>query len=176
MNIKVEIRSFISEEKYRELIEFFTRKGSFIGEDYQETFYFEGEHDLRIQRTNNGAKIWLKKGQFHDDTRDEVEINFSREDFEKLEKLFRILGYEVALKWFRKRHTFTWQGISVLLDYAKGYGYILELGKMANEEEQEDAIRELRYKLATLKIPVTPREEFNKKFEQYKQHWRELVK
>ncbi len=176
MNVEVEIRSFLSEEKYKELIDFFTRKGTFQGEDYQETFYFDGEHDLRIQRNSTGAKIWLKKGQLHDDHREEVEIKFAREDFEKLEKLFRILGYEVAIKWFRNRHTFGWHGISVMLDYTKGYGYILELEKMSTEEDQEEALRELKYKLATLKIPLTPKEEFKKKFEHYKNHWKELVK
>ena len=87
-NIEVEIRSFISSEKYEELIEFFKENAEFINDDYQETYYFDAEQDLRIQRNNNYSKIWLKKGKLHDEQREEIEIKFNKEDFEMLERLF----------------------------------------------------------------------------------------
>ena len=43
MNIEVEIRSFISKERYEELLEFFKKEGKFISEDYQETYYFDSK-------------------------------------------------------------------------------------------------------------------------------------
>jgi len=51
-NIEVEIRSFISPRQYEELIEFFKNAASFVNEDYQVTYYFSGEQDLRIQKNN----------------------------------------------------------------------------------------------------------------------------
>ena len=51
-NIEVEIRSFISPEKYQELLFFFHKEGKFLNEDEQETYYFDAEEDLRIQRNN----------------------------------------------------------------------------------------------------------------------------
>ena len=50
MNIEVELRSFISEEKYNELIDFFRTNAKFVKEDFQETHYFDVEQDLRIQK------------------------------------------------------------------------------------------------------------------------------
>src|SRR3989344_5572217 len=170
-NIEVEIRSFISPEKYQELLVFFHQEGTFLNEDDQETFYFDTEQDLRIQRNNTYSKIWLKKGKLHDEHREEIEIKFEKDNFETLEKLFLTLGYNTQIKWFRKRHTFVWEEISVMLDYTKGYGYIIELEKMSNLEEKETIARLLKEKLASLKIPITSKEEFDAKYKYYKEHW-----
>ncbi|MBU1975581.1 MAG: CYTH domain-containing protein [Nanoarchaeota archaeon] len=171
-NIEVEIRSFIEKKKYEELIEFFKKEGKFLGEDYQETYYFDCEQDLRIQKNNSGCKLWLKKGKIHDDSREEHEVQCKREDFEKLEALLIALGYNVEIKWFRKRHRFDWNGIKVTVDYTKGYGYILELEIMSNEESKKETLELLREKLLSLEIEETPKEEFNVKYEEYKQNWK----
>ena len=42
-NIEVEIRSFISKEKYEELLEFFKQNAELVKEDFQETHYFDCE-------------------------------------------------------------------------------------------------------------------------------------
>ena len=174
-NIEVEIRSFISPEKYQQLLDFFHKKGKFISDDYQESYYFDAEEDLRIQRNNTHAKIWLKKGKLHDEHREEIEVKFDKNSFEMLEKLFLTLGYNVNIKWFRKRHTFEWQSISVMLDYTKGYGYIVELEKMSSEEGKEKDLQLLKEKLQKLNIPLTSKEEFNDKYQYYKENWRKLV-
>lgn len=176
MNIEVEIRSFISKEKYEELLKFFNKNAEFVNEDYQETYYFNSLEDLRIQKNNFFSKIWLKKGKIHDDYREEVEIKFHKDDFEKLEKLFKILGYGIEIKWFRTRHTFKWQEIDIMLDYTKGYGYIIELEKMSDEENKEKALNLLKDKLKSLNIKETSKEEFNTKYEHYKKNWKELTK
>ena len=98
MNIEVEIRSFISKEKFNDLLDFFKKNASLIKEDYQETFYFDCDQDLRIQRNNFFSKICLKKGNIHDNYREEIEIKFDLDEFEKIEKLFLSLGYNVEIK------------------------------------------------------------------------------
>lgn len=175
MNIEVEIRSFISKEKYEELIKFFNKEGEFINEDYQETYYFDSKEDLRIQKNNFFSKIWLKKGKIHDEHREEIEIKFDKDEFEKLEKLFVFLGFNVQIKWFRTRHTFKWEEIDVMVDYTKGYGYIIELEKISNEEDKNKILELLKDKMKKLDIEITPKEEFDKKFNYYKEHWKELV-
>ena len=60
-NIEVELRSFITEDKYGDLMKFFHEKGEFVGKEDQETFYFDCGEDLRIQKNDNHAKIWMKK-------------------------------------------------------------------------------------------------------------------
>ena len=174
-NIEVEIRSFIDQQKYRELLHFFNKEAELVNEDYQETYYFDSEEDLRIQRNNFFSKIWLKKGKIHDDHREEIEIKFDKSEFERLEQIFLALGYNIQIKWFRKRHTFNWEGIRVMIDYTKGYGYIIELEKMSTDEQKEDSLNLLKQKLAKLNIPLSPKEEFNKRYEHYKQNWKELI-
>jgi len=176
MDIEVEIKCFISKENYQRLLDFFKSNAEFINEDYQETYYFNSVEDLRIQRNNSFCKIVLKSGKIHDYHRKELEIKLDKNDFEKLEKLFNALGYEIEIKWFRKRNNFKWQDIDVSLDFTKGYGYILELEKMSNEENKEKNLLLLREKLKLLGVNETRKEEFDKIFENYKKNWKELTK
>jgi predicted adenylyl cyclase CyaB len=175
MPVEVEIRSFISKEKYDELIEFFKKEGEFVKEDDQETYYFDAPFDLRIQKNNFFSKVWMKGGKIHDETREENEIRFDRNDFERLEKMFLALGYNVQIKWFRKRHDFKWQGIDVSVDFTKGYGYIIEFEKSCEENEKEKTLEMLKEKFNILNVPLTSREEFDQKFQFYKKNWKDLV-
>jgi len=175
-NIEVEIRSFISEEKYQELLDYFKKEGEFLGEENQETHYFDTKEDLRIQKNDNYSKIWMKKGELHDDHREETEIKFDTDQFGELEKLFLGLGFGVEIKWFRKRNNFKWKDVDVMIDWTKGYGYIIELEKMSTEEEKDKTLEFLKEKFKELNIPLTPKDEFDKKFKDYKENWRELIK
>ena len=172
--IEVEIRSFISEEQFNQLLDYMKQNAEFLGEDNQISYYFSGPADLRIQKCNTYAKLWLKKGEIHDNHREEIEIKFDREDFEELEKLLSVLGYEVEVKWFRDRKKFNWDGIKVTLDYTKGYGYIIELEKLVSRDE-EKIYRQIEDKLKSLGVEITPKEIFEKKFGHYKQNWRSLT-
>jgi predicted adenylyl cyclase CyaB len=174
-NIEVELRSFISKEDFEKLLDFFDKEAKFLSEDYQETFYFDCEEDLRIQRNDKFAKVWLKKGELHDEYREEIEIKFSKDDFEKLESLFLTLGYDVEIKWFRKRKTYDWHGISVMMDYTRGYGYIIELEIMSSSEKRDENLGLLKKKFEDLKIIITSKEEFKEKFEYYKNNWKNLT-
>lgn len=171
----MEIRSFISKEKYEELLEFFKKEGEFIGEDEQETHYFDSDVDVRIQKNNYFSRIWMKKGKIHDECREEIDVKCDKSDFDKLGEIFKSLGSNVKIKWFRKRHSFRWDGITVTVDYTKGYGYILELEKMADEFTKNSVLEFLKRKMNFLGIEITPKEEFDKKYEFYKNHWQELV-
>ena len=176
MDIEVEVRSFISEEQYNNLLTFMQKNAKLIKKDNQTTYYFSGDDDLRIQKNDFFSKIWLKKGNIHDPHRKEIELKFDKEKFDQLEKLFLSLGYTVDIKWFRKRNLFSWNDIEVAIDFTKGYGYIIELEKMSNEQEKEQVYEFLKEKLKELKIALTPKEEFDKKYNYYKENWRELTK
>ena len=174
-NIEVEIRSFISQEQYTQLLSFFHQQGKFLSEDEQVTYYFNCEQDLRIQKNKFYAKVWMKKGKLHDDSREEIEIKLPVAEFETLENLFLSLGYAISIKWFRQRHSFRWQDIDVAVDYTKGYGYILELEQMATDEGKGNVLDYLKGKLVELGIVETPKEEFDQKYKYYKENWKELV-
>ncbi len=175
MDIEVEVRSFISIKQYNELLEFMQKNAKLIKKDNQITYYFSGDNDLRIQKNDFFSKIWLKHGDIHDPHRKEIELKFEKEKFEQLEKLFLSLGYIIDIKWFRKRHLFNWNDIDVAIDFTKGYGYIIELEKMSNKENQEQVYEFLKNKLKELNIKLTPKEEFDKKYNYYKENWRKLI-
>lgn len=175
MAIEVELRSFITKEKHDELINFFKKNGEFVSEDYQESHYFDEKGDIRIQKNNFFSKIWVKKGKLHDEQREETEVKFNKDDFEKLEQAMSVLGFTVKIKWFRNRNTFNWEGVAVMVDYTKGYGYIIELEKMSDEQNKDKDLQILKEKFKSLGIPLTPREEFDKKYAQYRENWRTLI-
>lgn len=174
-NIEVEIRSFLEKEKYKSLLDFFSNNGTNHIRDIQETWYFDGPQDLRIQKNNYHAKIWLKKGKMHDESREEIELKHNKNDFKEAAKLFETLGYKVKIKWFRERDEFEWEGIKVSLDYTKGYGYIIELEKMTDEAGQKAALEILQKKLTELEVKPTLKEKFKEKFEYYENNWEKLT-
>ncbi|MEK6888961.1 MAG: CYTH domain-containing protein [Nanoarchaeota archaeon] len=175
MNIEVEIRAFISKEKYFELLDFFKKSAKLLYGDNQETHYFKAPVDIRIQKNEFYSKIWLKKGAMHSEQREEIEIKCDKDDFDKLQNLFKSLNYETEIKWFRKRSAFEWKGITITLDYTKGYGYIIELEKLSNEKDKDSALNLLKEKLSELNIQQTPKEEFDKAYQNYKQNWKTLT-
>ncbi|MFC1656924.1 CYTH domain-containing protein [Patescibacteria group bacterium] len=175
-NIEVEVRTFISKEKYQELKEFFNKNAKFIKHDNQETHYFDLGEDIRIQKNNYFAKIWFKKGKIHDDSRKELEVKFDKEDFNKIAEIFKSINLKTSIKWFRERYEYKWQDITVDLDYTRGYGYILELEKLTQESESKKTHKELTEKLKELGLEITPKKEFNKQFKYYENNWKKLIK
>jgi predicted adenylyl cyclase CyaB len=173
--IEVEVKSFITKEQYDNLLEFFHSNSTFTNTQNQDTFYFKGKNDFRIKKDEKKATIVLKKGVLHDEKREELEVNVPKEDFEKLEQLFLVLGHVVDIQWKRKRHNFLWDGINVSVDHTLGYGYILELEKMSDEENKEENLLFLKEKLQELNVKLTQRDVFEKKFSDYKENWKELI-
>ncbi|KPJ85535.1 hypothetical protein AMJ57_02750 [Parcubacteria bacterium SG8_24] len=174
-DIECEVRSFISEGRYRELISFFNENAEGRGEDEQVTYYYDTAQDLRIQLNRSGSKIWLKEGRLHDRSRKEIEVPCRRDDFGKLQELFTALGHEVEIKWYRKRRNYRWQGIDVALDHTRGYGYIIELERKSSATQASGTVADLERRLRDLGIEPTPREEFTRRYEEYRREWRRLV-
>jgi predicted adenylyl cyclase CyaB len=174
-NIEVETRSFISNEEHDRLLEFFKANAKLEKEDFQETHYFDTKEDLRIQKSNSSAKIWMKKGKIHDDWREEIEIKLNKEDFEKAKEIFNTIGLKTNIKWLRNRNQFNWDEIKVCLDYTKGYGFIIELEKMSSEDQKEKVFNELQEKLKELGVKISTKDEFETKFNYYKENWKELI-
>lgn len=175
-DIECEIRTFVTDAQYGGLLAALERD-AVGGEDEQVTYYFEGngDPDLRIQRNARGAKIWMKEGAMHDEARREIEIPCDGADFGKLEALFLALGYRVSIKWFRKRRTFRLGDIVATLDDTRGYGKILELERLCAASEREAALEGLKRKLEELGLAQTPKEEFDRRYKEYKAGWREAL-
>jgi len=174
-NIETEVRSFISPSQYRRLLGYFKNNAKFLGREDQVTYYFSGESDLRIQKTNGVAKLWLKGGKLHEKYREDIVVRCRLEDFENLEVLLFRLGYKPEIKWFRKRSNFLWRGVNVAVDSTKGYGNIIELEKMGTVEAAPRYHKILLARLNELGVELTPKEEFDRRFAYYKKNWKKLV-
>ena len=175
-NIEIEIRSFLNAEKFDELVKWFDQETAPAVPERQETWYFEADKDLRIQRTDNGAKIWMKGGQMHDEARQEIEVPIGRENFADAADIFSSLGYPVKVKWFRERRRYLWDGIKVCLDHTLGYGDIIELELLGTVDSQASDLARLTERMERLGVRLTPKEEFDRKFEDYLQNWETLTK
>lgn len=175
MVYEVELRSFVSEEKYLELIEFFDKEAEFKAENFQETHYFDCGKDLRIQKGNDYSKIWFKEGNMHEGQRKEIELMLKKEDFEKAEELFLDLGFGIKIKWFRKRREYVWGEFSVCLDKTKGYGFIIEIEKLCSEKEKDYYEKLIREKFKELGVKITPKSELDEKFHYYEKNWKALI-
>jgi predicted adenylyl cyclase CyaB len=176
MQIEVETRSFVSEKEYNRLLEFMENNAKFVEEDEQTTLYFSGDIDFRIQKGKSKAKLWMKGGKIHDGHREETEVKFKSGEFENMLKIFQSLDYSIKVKWFRNRKEFSWEGISVMLDNTVGYGHIIELEKIGDEENKEKVYKELESKMKSLGVDITPKSEFEKRFNHYLENWEELTK
>lgn len=175
-NIEVEVRAFITKGQYLKLLKFFKKEGKFIKKDNQVSYYFGSPQDLRIQKSDQSAKIWLKKGKIHQNLREEIELIIDKKDFDQAEELFKALGYKIEIKWYRKRYQFNWRGIKTCIDYTRGYGYIIELEKIISKKNRSYVLKDLRAKLKELGVVETPKKEFDQKFARYKKNWKELIR
>ena len=146
-----------------------------MNESNQETDYFDGDKDLRIQKNNDYSKIWLKGGKMHDEKRKEIELRLKKEDFEKAKDLFSEMGLNVKIKWFRKRKEYSWGEFSVCLDYTKGYGYIIEIEKLCEESDKDFYEKLIKSKFIELNVDITSKEDFNQKFLYYEKNWKNLI-
>lgn len=175
-NIEVEVRSFITPKECRRLRGVFDKNGRFLGEDFDETVYFKAPKDLRIRRDGKLSYLILKEGRIHDGCRKEIEIKLPKQEFKNLEELLTSLGFKVEIRWYRTRRAYKWKGVSTYLWVTKGYGYVIELEKMSNEQQKEEVHKKLIKLLKSLNVKITPREEFEKKLSYYKKHWPRLTR
>jgi len=175
-NIEIEARSFLTRNEYNKLQKILRKEAKFIDSIKEETVYFEAKNkDLRLRRDEKEAYLILKEGKIHDDSREEIEVRIKRDDFGKIEKIFKKLGYKDKIRWFRKRIIFKLGEIKVLLDDTKGYGLILELEKIGTIREKEKIHKYLEQKIKSLGVKITSREVFEKKFRYYKNNWRRIL-
>ncbi len=172
---EVEVRSFVTQEKYHELLLFFKANAKFLGEDDQVTCYYDAPVDLRLQQNKSGTKLIVKKGKIHDEIKEEIEVPLGKEEFFRVHELLEVLGHKLKIKWLRKRLIFKWEDVSVCLDDTKGYGQILELEKTCGIEEKEKVLEVLKQKLSELGVAQTPKHDFDEKFAFYSLNWEKLI-
>jgi predicted adenylyl cyclase CyaB len=173
-NIEHEVRSFISKDEYIRLKGYFDKEAKLLHHENQETYYLNTDCDLRIQKNNDYSKMWLKKGKMHDSSREEIEIHFDKNDFDKILEIFDVLNYNIKIKWLRERFEYDWDDIKVCLDNTKGYGYIIELEKITTRKD-DDVYAFLTQKLESLHIKFSLKKDFEDRFSFYEKNWKNIL-
>lgn len=171
-NIEVEMRTFIDEKTYYELLD----KYDSI-QERQITTYFDCKQDFRLMVTNNYCKLWLKEGLLHDDFRNEYEVKFDIHYINSLKGMLENLGYKEEIKWYRKRNIINIDTLTLTIDYSIGYGYIIECEKIVQDENQvEDAKLMISKFFNEIGInTISKKEEFSNKFSDYKLNWKKYL-
>lgn len=165
--IEVECRAVISKEKYDEL-----NNGLFKDRpmEHQHTVYFEAENDLRVMLIDNfHCRLWLKTGKLHDNQRKEIEIIDRGSNFLKYIEIFKLLGLPIKCEFDRRRMKIEYEdGFTYCLDDTTNYGYILEIEKMCETEEEAKLYEEIiKLKFKALDIEITPKKVMNEMFYNY---------
>ena len=171
MEVEVEFRSIIDKARYGELMLFFKKNASYLGRDSQVTHYLDDKGQLRLQKSTRGAKIWLKQGALHKTEHEEIEVGISSKDFKTVAKIFELAGKPIRVTWYRLRHTFLWKGVSIMLDYTRGYGYIAEFEVMCTQQKVSLAKKKIKEMMDRLNLNPTPKSNFDKKYSQYLKKW-----
>ena len=107
----------------------------------------------------------------HDNSRQELEVSFNKDDFKTIEEIFKAIGFEPEIKWERKRLIYNWDGLTCMLDHTKNYGYIIELEKIVDKKETKEIYDRLKEKLKSLGVSITPKQEFDRRYKEYKRKY-----
>lgn len=171
--IEVELRAFIPKEKYDELIKKYNVKSQ-----KQITYYFNTKQDFRMMKTKDYTQLWLKTGKMHEKSRLERVVKVDNKYRSDLESMLELLDYDVDIKWYRTRTKIDLEeNAQMCIDYTIGYGYILEIEKQVSEEINiEEAKKLLERDFKNLGITISKKEDFDNKYKDYVENWREYTK
>ena len=170
--IEVELRSFISEDKYNELISKYN-----ADKQKQITYYFNCKQDFRMMKTKDYTQLWLKTGKMHEESRLEKVVKVDNKYTDELESMLGLLDYDVDIKWYRTRSKIQLdENAEMCIDYTVGYGYILEIEKqVADEANVEQAKNLLEEDFKKLGIEVSKKEDFDNRYKDYVANWKEYT-
>lgn len=171
--IEVELRSFITTDQYTRLLEYFLKQGDLLDHTRQVTYYLDHDVDTRIQISTNNGKVWQKLGKMHDSARIEHEVLMTKADAKIMLTIFRNLGFEYKVAWYRERRTFKINSVDVALDDTVGYGKIVELEILCDENQVESSNLALASMMRSLGIEPTDKRIFDEAFVDYLKNWRD---
>lgn len=171
--IEVELRSWVEPIQAASVSAAILSLGAeYRGKESQETWYFDGERDVRIQKSDAQAKMWMKSGAMHDSVRKETEVLFERGDFEALSEMIQALGVKIKVKWIRTRHIYIYGDITISVDHTIGYGDVVEAEILIHEDEDPSESLARLHKLFD-QFGLTPqsRDFWDHKYSTYMKNW-----
>lgn len=170
--MKVEKRTFISKEKYDQLVAFLDQNSVKKKREYQIVNTFRSDHDFRIIVTKHYIKLNLKK---NGRTSEEYNVMINPIYHQDLIGIYQNLGMVITLKRYRIRNQYIYQNLFITVDDVHKYGYVLRV--MAEDQETGTKAEEaLTSFLKQQAVTLLPSSEFNERFTTYRLNWPEFTK
>jgi len=164
-NIEVERRSFLSEEKYKELITILEQNAVSLGQDDKNVvFYVFKDKLIKVvdEKSKGKAKIVYKSDHIcNSNSLEEIEIPISPNDFEKANLLIsKILTADTVLHSFQQRHNYSYKGTEIALKYSDTWGHHVEIEVMVNNADKaEEAEKKITSVAADLGLKLLSNKE-----------------
>lgn len=171
--IEIEIRGPLSENKLKELEEYFSEKGERIREkervliDYSvflEDDIKKREKDIRLRVTNKIPEIIIKTGNWGGvDQRKELSVFTKEGEFDKLVQIFSIMGFRKGMLCVRKSKDYNYKGVEFSLVEVPGHSYYYEAERLVSEnEDKEKTTEEIKSVCKSLDLEIFNKKDFFK--------------
>jgi adenylate cyclase class IV len=175
---EIEKRVFLTNEQYKSLLVEFKVQSK--QPERQVTTYYSTKDknskdiDLRLMRTVEYAKLWVKRGKIHDVHREEFEVRIDLKYAFETSKILELL-FESRIKWFRERIETKYKKASICIDKNINYDAIFEIEILVSpDEEIEKSENLLNVYLRELGLKETTKKLQNKKYKDYVSNWSKL--
>ncbi len=166
-NIEVELRALIDEKQFIELNRFLAKNGKYLGEDHKDSHFFILPNKLLKVTDNiskNNAKITLKLQEIGIGSDfEEIDVNFSREDADKIIKIFKLLGFTNHMYSYQNRHNYLYKNVEFAIKYTQSWGFHCEMEIMVNnKKEVTKALKEMGVVASELGLKIMSDDELKK--------------
>ena len=127
MQYEIEKKSLVSESKYKELLEFYSKNAKAVSHFNRfSIIYFnppniDEQIDLRIKITGKSCILSMKCGDWKKQLgRKEIDTEFSLDNLENLLETLHVLGFSIGTTILKERHDYNHKGFDISLDKYKG--------------------------------------------------------
>ena len=170
--VEVEHRGRLSQERFLELKEYFSKNAKFIGRKKRfsiiyvtsEDFVREVKDDpvdLKLRITNGKPEVALKYGKWSGkDARREFEFKIEKEQFIDFAEFLKILGYKKAVLMANTKYDYLYKGTTLSLVEVPDWGHYFEAEILVDENKIVSADQKVEKILSHLKLKVLNEEEF----------------
>lgn len=172
---EIELRSFLTPEKYEELLNLLPTKMNLLNKESLNTRKFQSSDnsDIRLRYSENRCEIVHKNGKASKLTRKEITINLpSKEELDKFAKILEAEGFEEVPPWTTHRMDFKYPfkgyNYDVSLQHTENFAHILEV-EFASENEDEKIHEEnIKEILASFECEPIDKDELMQRIKNYK--------
>jgi predicted adenylyl cyclase CyaB len=143
MNIELEYRTLLSEDKFLNIKKTLTEKGIFLGNDSKHTIFYIWDDRLGKVVYNDATKVTklsMKLGRISEsESLEEIEFYLDYSEKASAERLLETFTPKDIQKVYQFRDNYQYKGIDLAVKYTQSWGFHMELEKIIHEESEKAA-------------------------------------